>query len=181
MRLFIAINFSGEVKGRLAEIQERLREYDPDADFSRVENLHLTLVFIGEVSENRALSLHRLMDTLDVAAFELKISGAGCFKRSGGDILWAGIRDESGRLSKLRGELVRRCLDEGFAVEDGEYSPHLTLARRVRMPGGFDYAAFSREVGDMSVGVTRVSLMKSERVRGVLTYTEIYGKDLERA
>ncbi|MPN39367.1 hypothetical protein SDC9_186895 [bioreactor metagenome] len=43
---------------------------------------------------------------------------------------------------------------------------------------GFDRAAFSKSLPQMSMTVNKISLMKSERIEGRLTYTEIYAKSL---
>lgn len=59
-------------------------------------------------------------------------------------------------------------------MENRRFQPHLTLAREVRVPASFDREAFSSSVSPTEMEVRVVSLMKSERIRGVLTYTEIF-------
>jgi len=48
MRLFIAINFPDEIKATIAKIRDGLKEKAFRGNFSSDENLHLTLVFLGE-------------------------------------------------------------------------------------------------------------------------------------
>jgi nitroreductase len=55
MRLFIAINFNTDTRNRLIALQEELRTKSQSGNFSRDENLHLTLAFIGEVSPNKLI------------------------------------------------------------------------------------------------------------------------------
>lgn len=89
MRLFIAINFEEEVKNQLCEAIEQLRESSLQGNFTGRENLHLTLVFIGETQ--RADDIKHAMDAVRAEPFVLKIGGLGLFKRQGGDLYWMGV------------------------------------------------------------------------------------------
>jgi 2'-5' RNA ligase len=176
MRLFVAINFSGEVKDSLSRVIENLRASADRGNFTRRENLHLTLVFIGETG--KADLVRSAVEKTPSEPFSLSLGGMGRFRRDGGDVYWLGV-EKSPALSslqdRLRGELAR-C---GFSLESREFRPHLTLGREVVPRPGFDLSAFSRSVPKLLVPVGDVSLMKSERVGGNLTYTEIYKKHLE--
>ncbi|MPL95181.1 RNA 2',3'-cyclic phosphodiesterase [bioreactor metagenome] len=173
MRLFIAINFSGEVKQKLVELQEGLRENSLGGNFSTYENLHLTLVFLGEVAASRVGAVRKAMDNAAFSPFRLSIRGVGSFSRNGGDILWAGI-DAGRSLTGLQSRLSSQIALAGFELEKRNFKPHLTLAREVRLRADFDRAAFSRGINTISTEVSKISLMKSERLGGKLTYTEIY-------
>lgn len=179
MRLFIAVNFPGEVKDILLTAQEKLKAHAVSGSYTRPANLHLTLTFLGEIPESRVRSVTRAMAKVESAPFTLRINGAGKFRRGeNGDIWWIGFDDCPELL-----ELHRRLTDElargeGFDIERRKYSPHLTIAREVRTESGFDSAEFSRSIPAAETQVRRISLMKSERIRGVLTYTEIYVKEL---
>jgi 2'-5' RNA ligase len=48
LRLFVAVNFDAETKSRLLAIQDKLKKQAVRGNFSKPENLHLTLIFIGE-------------------------------------------------------------------------------------------------------------------------------------
>ncbi len=172
MRLFIAINFSKEVKDRLAQMQDRLREKSLKGNFTRYENLHLTLVFLGEVDGGRVGVLKEILAETAFAPFTLRIEGIGSFRREGGDILWAGVAANPA-LSEVYDRLCMALSQAGFKLERGKYTPHLTLAREARLQGGLDKAALSKDLGVIETTVAKISLMKSERIGGRLTYTEI--------
>ena len=98
MRLFMAINFNEEIKASLNEIINRLKEQAIQGNFTLVENLHLTLVFLGEVVPAKVNNIKQLMDKVNIAPFVLTIRDhLGHFKRDGGDIYWLGI-DRNNRL-----------------------------------------------------------------------------------
>jgi 2'-5' RNA ligase len=61
----------------------------------------------------------------------------------------------------------------GFETEKRPYRPHLTLAREAVFKGGFDLAGFSRTLNPIRARIDKLSLMKSERLGGRLTYTEV--------
>lgn len=172
MRLFYAIMFNDDVKKELSDIQKILRENSLSGHFTLFDNLHLTLVFIGEVSTSRSKTLLQIARSLEVTPFELRFNGLGRFKRDGGDILWAGA-EENKSLTSLYHRLYDSLKSAGFEIEKREYKPHLTLAREVRLRGGFNLSDFSSRLDPIGTTVTGFCLMKSERVNGKLTYTEV--------
>lgn len=172
MRLFLAINFNDETKQKLTALQSRLRENSLRGNFTAYENLHLTLVFLGEVAGSRIGALHKAMGNVPVSPFDLCIRGIGSFRRDGGDILWAGV-DAGKSLAALYSNLCSQLSSAGFEVEARKYTPHLTLAREAVLREDFDQADFSRGTGAIYVRVSKISLMKSERINGRLAYTEL--------
>lgn len=175
MRLFISINFTEEIKNSLCSVIDRLRENSVWGNFTRRDNLHLTLVFIGETA--KLSEVKQAMDTVEEPAFTLQIGGFGRFRRTGGDIYWTGAEKSEELLRVYRG-LFSALTKAGFCLEDREYTPHLTLGREVFLKDGFDRNAFERSIPQMSMRAEKISLMKSERIDGRLTYTEIYAKTL---
>ncbi len=51
MRIFIALDIPAEIRARLTEYMERARALAPEARWARVEGLHVTLKFVGHVSD----------------------------------------------------------------------------------------------------------------------------------
>lgn len=172
MRLFIAVNFSEEVKQKLAGIQNGLKENVLRGNFTAYDNLHLTLVFLGEVAGSRISAAREAVNDVAVSPFELQIRGIGRFRRDGGDILWAGIDADQNLIGLFR-RLSKRISSAGFATEERTFKPHLTLVRGAVLRDGFDRAAFSRTAGAIHAEVSKISLMKSERINGRLIYTEL--------
>lgn len=178
MRLFLAVNLSEEIKNHLISAIHELKKASSGGNFTHRENLHLTLVFLGELNPDRVGAIKSAMNRVDGRAFRLSISGFGKFKRRGGDIHWAGV-EKSPDLVAIQKQLVSELDKAGFILEDREYSPHLTLGREVRLldPSADLYAALTDD--NMEMTVSRISLMKSERIAGRLVYSEVYGRDLD--
>lgn len=177
MRLFIAINLNDEIKDYLEAAIRELSRKAAVGNFTRRENLHLTLVFLGEVGTDRLGAVKSAMNRVKGEPFRLSFSGFGKFNRRGGDIHWAGV-DKSEALFTIQKQLAAELEKAGFSLEDREYSPHLTLGREVRLtePPETVYGSLLSVKPEMAV--SRISLMKSERINGKLVYIEIYGKNL---
>jgi 2'-5' RNA ligase len=177
MRLFIAINFDDAIKDNIFDTIQKLESHASRGNFTHKENLHITLVFLGEVPGERIGAVKQAMDSLKADSFRLVLKGLGCFKRNGGDIYWIGMEKNSS-LTEIYNKLCSLLARAGFSIESREYKPHLTLGREVHMEESFYKRAFSDAIMPIDINVEKISLMKSERINGRLTYTEIYTKYL---
>ena len=107
MRLFIAINFSNTVMDALCETISELRGAARRGRFPLRENLHLTLVFIGE--SERIDDILGVMEDVAAETFlepiDITLSGAGVFPGRGGDLHWVGVENTPAlsRLAKTLG------------------------------------------------------------------------------
>jgi len=169
MRLFIAVNFDDKTKARLLQCQESLRLASAGGNFTRPENLHLTLVFLGETPPGHVLEIQRMMDCAPAGPFTLQFEGMGKF----GDTWWVGIQQNSA-LAGLYNHLSQWLKATGFPIESRPFKPHLTLAREVILRPG----ASLEKPEPFAAQVATMHLMKSERINGKLIYTSIYEKKL---
>ena len=166
MRLFIAILFSEKINRVLSDAVESLRMQSVSGSFTRPENFHLTLSFIGETEKTEAI--RRDMDSCSILSFELSVGGSGQF----GNLYWVGVY-KTPELLALEKSLWNALTDNGFDVESRSFKPHITIARNVFSP-----VPVKLNVPKTIMTVNQISLMKSERTKGNLVYTEIYGKCL---
>ena len=164
MRLFIAVTFSEEIKDSLSELQEDLYSLGVRGNFTPVENLHLTMAFIGEYGNPDIV-----MDAIDstrLETFTLKLEGAGSF----GDLYWAGISRNpvlESNSKKLRHALAKN----NIPFDRKRFSPHITLVRKAVFQGKTALPVINSPVGEMKVG--SISLMHSERGKHGMIYTEL--------
>ncbi len=181
MRLFIAILFDRDIKNKLYDKVSQLKRVARGGTFTELENLHLTVNFIGETKrlEEVKEAMNAAVKESKAESFPLLLHGFGRFKRNEGDIYWIGV-EQNELLYRLQKELVKQLKEKGFYdIDDRDYKPHLTLGRRVRVGQEFENKAYGEGIQPMQMRVERISLMKSERVEGKLTYTEIYGVKLK--
>ena len=171
MRLFIATNFPPEPVAAFVRAQDALRRASPLASFSRRENLHLTLAFLGEQPSARVPDIREAMAAARFRPFSLSFDRAGRFRREEGDVCYLSCA-ESPPLLAVQRRLARELTERGFTLEDRRFVPHLTLARRVQLPPGFALPTILDRPIDAPARA--LSLMLSERRCGRLVYTELH-------
>lgn len=175
MRLFYAVMLDENCKMALDSCCRALGPYLEKGRFTLSENLHLTLVFLGEADLDAAKNcLHRLQ----AAPFDVAIAGLGRFRQPGGDVLWAGVQPEEGLL-RAQKNLEALARQAGFAVEERPYRPHLTLARGARLATGTNLSSIDPLLPNCGMRVEAVSLMESRRENGRLRYVERERKSLK--
>ena len=172
MRLFIAIEFPEEVKNALLAGAKATEKYFSRANYSRRENYHLTLVFLGETDRSRVKAVTGAMDRCAFPPFEITIGKAGRFRRDGGDTLWRRA-DVPDILFSAQKKLTAELISLGFSLESREFKPHITVAREAAtLPAvDFDSIDFGKP---LTFTVNSMTLMRSDRINGVLTYTPVY-------
>ena len=170
LRLFTAINFSSNIKEAIYDITDILRQMSQRGNFTLRENYHLTLAFIGEY-----LSLYGPLSAVNSVQFEpvsLEFAKIGFFNSKDGDICYLAFK-HSQESTALRLELCRALTEQGVDFDKKEFKPHLTLARRFISAQGFSADRVNAILPQKEILVDAISLMKSERINGVLKYTEI--------
>jgi len=179
IRLFIAVNCNDETRKLLLSVQDKIRAQSLKGNLSRPENLHLTLVFLGETQEDLVPAICAAIKEAmrpPVGPFTLAFSQTGCFSHSGKELWWIGAQQTDPSLDILKD--IRQRITGGLsaaniAYDNRPFNPHITLGREIKhnMP-------IVLPQQEIALPVNRVSLMKSERINGVTVYTEIFGQDL---
>ncbi len=168
MRLFISIDFDAETREKILAVQERLRRLG-EGNFSREENLHLTLAFLGEQPEAALPAIRAAMDSVSVPRLSLRFSRVGCFRRES-ELWWIGL-DETPALMRLQADLTAALRAAGFAPDAKRFRPHITLAREMSL-GRVESCALLPQ--PFAAAADHISLMLSHRPNGRLTYTELF-------
>lgn len=130
MRAFIAIELPEELRDRLAREQSRFRAAAPDARWTRPEGIHLTLKFLGEISNEQVTQVKEALDKIGpFEPFAIRAKGFGFFPDARRPrVFWAGL-DAPPKLAQLAARIENAMAALGFTPENRAFSPHLTLAR----------------------------------------------------
>lgn len=178
IRTFIAVDLAAAVKDRLIKLQEQLGRSGTGVKWTRPENLHLTLLFLGEVEELEVVSICRVVQqrARKHAPFSLEVAGLGAFPNTRRPkILWAGITDGVAELRALHADLEEGLLDLScYRREDREYTPHLTLGRLSHDDRADEWGLVLAKHADWNGGTTSVDevlVMASEMRRGGPEYS----------
>ena len=170
LRTFVAVDLGKSLRDRLVSLQENLARNGADVKWVEVENLHVTLLFLGEVDERELMPVCRAVSLVCGRhdRFLLSVDSVGCFPNPRRPrVVWAGVGMGGPELIALHDSL-ETALQElgGYRREDRSYTPHITLGR-VKNDGNADElaAALTKKAnwhGGIEIEVEEILVMSSQ-------------------
>lgn len=167
MRLFLAVNVPEGIRAEIENVQRDMKRARADVKWVAVENLHLTLKFLGETGENTVApiveNVARALSGFGV--FEAAFSGSGAFPSAENPrVVWVGLGEGAEKFIKLAEKTESSLIPLGFEKEQRGFTPHLTLGRTKSSQGREELAEKIR--GNLkfvsgSFKIDHVDLMKS--------------------
>lgn len=130
MRVFVALDIPERVRASLGELSARLKKVCPSARWVRLEGVHITLKFIGEVPQEKLGEIRRVLGELaSFGPIIVRFTGLGFFPDPRRPrVFWAGVEADP-KLPELAAAIERKLDPLGIASENRGFQPHLTLAR----------------------------------------------------
>jgi 2'-5' RNA ligase len=132
-RTFIAVDTGKAIRDRLVSLQERLAQSGAPVKWVEAENLHVTLLFLGEVDQREVPAVcHAVADVCkDRPPFTLAVEGVSCFGNPRRPrTLWVGVGVGTEDLCALHDALEPPLLDLGcYRREARKFTPHITIGR----------------------------------------------------
>lgn len=126
-RAFIAVDFEEEVLKEIARIQEVLKNLKFTGKFTELENMHLTLKFLGEIGEEKLNLIKERLKEVKIKSFSAKLSDVGLFNYKGKPrIIWVKIGGEG--IFLLQKRIDEEMEKAGFKREE-RFMSHVTIAR----------------------------------------------------
>jgi 2'-5' RNA ligase len=179
MRLFVAVDLDDAARAAIHAEQKRIASAMRDArsplKLVHADQMHLTIVFLGEVAEAAAPAIVDAVGRpVAIAPFDLVFEGAGVFPPHGAPrVLWIGVGAGARELGDLQRELAGRVAACGVSLESRPFHPHLTLARwRESRPADRRKALDAADVGVAArVRVTSATLYHSTLSSAGSTHT----------
>lgn len=134
LRLFVALETPEDLKARLralqAELRDRLR--GSEISWTKPEQIHLTLRFLGGVSD---VSVPELAESLranlaGMRSFQVRAKGIGCFPGPRRPrVIWVGLSGDLQEMESVQKAVAHACGSFTDEAEEKEFRPHLTIAR----------------------------------------------------
>lgn len=159
-RTFIALDVSDAVRRRLTSMRDAIRLSADQGDkihWVSPENFHVTLKFLGDVSDAQLADVCSTVQAVASAArpFDFIVRGLLVIPPTGRNVrmVWADVSESDGRMTRLFASLEQALEPLGFPRETRPFSRHITLARAkyVRNPEGFRAAVASSAKADAGV------------------------------
>jgi len=184
IRSFIAIELPTTVKQELTTLEDLLKKRCPQVvRWVDPQNIHVTLKFLGDVDSDRVDEINMAIDeaTQGMSPFHLELKDLGVFPNLNKvNIIWVDTKGDLDKLTYLQKQIESNMEQLGFAREDRDFTPHLTLGR-VR-----DYASPDdrKKIGQVLsqtafasaqvITVNSVNLVKSQLTNTGAIYTRLY-------
>jgi 2'-5' RNA ligase len=172
MRTFVAIEVSD--RGVLNSISQVQAELNIKAKPVEIHNMHFTVQFLGEVSEEMVRKISSELSSLEFTPFSVGFVGVGVFpKLSSPRVIWIGTNEGADELEKLA-EIIRMKLSQLGFQSDKKFKPHVTIFRVKKKIGSisnelqkFSTYSFGKQV------ISEVKLKKSELTPNGPIYTDL--------
>ncbi len=152
MRLFVAVDLNDDLRDRLTPITKEVSKFS-GVKAVEPQNLHITLLFLGEVRDERVGAIENELSQVEFNPFRIRLRGIGAFPNpSSPRVVWVGVED-GGELKRLADSVYQRLKKLGFR-RDKDFSAHITVARvKKRNPSIAEFIKkySSSEFGEMDV------------------------------
>lgn len=148
MRVFIGIKLSDDVHEKIGKFLKPFQRIASPVRWVKPENVHITLKFIGDMTQDRCQTMIEKLPGLDYppGPFDLTLAGCGKFGRDRTmNIFWIGM-DRSEPLHHLYDTIENALAPLGIAKETRPFKPHLTVARNKR---DFNFKSFYNLIDEL--------------------------------
>jgi 2'-5' RNA ligase len=133
LRTFIAVGLDQAIRDRTVALQESLSATGSDVKWVEPENLHVTLLFLGDVNDRDLLDVCKAVTATcqGLPAFPMSVETVGCFPNPRRPrTLWAGVGEGTQEVCAVHDALEKVLLKLGcYRREERRYTPHVTLGR----------------------------------------------------
>jgi len=176
MRTFIAIDIPENIKKGLINFTEKCRSLQSDGiKYVEKGNMHITLKFLGELSEEQIENLSRDLAFIKFKAFPISVKTTGAFPNIFFPrVIWAGIFPVE-NLLEIFSKIESASINNGIPAEERPFSPHITLAR-IKSRADKGWADFLKQNNNLDFGSFMpdgFSLYKSELNKSGPVYTKL--------
>ncbi len=127
-RLFFALWPDEETRTQLNQVAQQFK--NENIQLTKSNNLHITLAFLGEVSEDDQQALKQRVSKITGEVFDIELTRVGWWKKP--QILWIGTTHTPKHLLTLVKSIKKCVKQQGFKPDQREYKPHVTIARKVK-------------------------------------------------
>jgi len=174
IRAFIAIKLSPEIHQGLKDVNALLKQRLQGAliRWVPVDNIHLTLKFLGDVSTANLEMLAKILqaEVQMHQPFEISVGELGTFPSAHRPhVIWLGVKAPA-ELNTLQQGIEEELARLGYKPEDRPFSPHLTLGRVSRNAGTQDFTRI-----EAVLNVTKVDFLGAMQIKAV----HLFKSDLE--
>lgn len=128
MRAFVALEVTTRVQDLIDAALDPLRSTHPELSWVPSTRWHLTLAFLGEVSQGSVDRLDRRLAGIAGRSGALRLE-VGSLGRFGQRVLYLNVLDRTGELPKLAARVASAARHSGINIDSSRFRPHVSLGR----------------------------------------------------
>ncbi|ROV57801.1 RNA 2',3'-cyclic phosphodiesterase [Vibrio ponticus] len=165
MRVFYALTFTPSSRQAITHLQQKLAAVAKRNQMVDCDNFHITLEFVGEISQDDLERYANVIEQLHVENRYVEVTSIGAFGRGKEKLIWLAASQETW-LMELQQQLAKQLAKLGFEPETRGYIPHITLARHTQLDGHIEQLTMVPQ----QLQLDTVALMESRRDGKKLRY-----------
>jgi 2'-5' RNA ligase len=165
VRAFIAVDANDtNIIGKIENIIDYLKSFNIKMKFVETDNLHITLRFLGEISESDVeIIKENIINKLKCNSFNIDLKGVGAFPSPENPrVIWVGIVNGFEMLKSIKKEIDEMLIKNGFKINYEEFIPHLTIAR-IKFGKSNSLSKFLNEYKDIDIGSININSIKLKK------------------
>ncbi|MDQ1278923.1 MAG: 2,3-cyclic 3-phosphodiesterase [Thermoproteota archaeon] len=164
-RCFIAVEMNEKsVIDNILAFQKSIVNTGSDLKLVELANIHITLVFLGEISKAHVEMVQREMAEVKFKPFEVELKEVGAFPNLNRiNVIWIGIQRGAMELNAIYSQLESRLRKTGFQLDNRGFSPHITIARVRSGRNREKLADIISEAKNMNFGIVQVKSIKLQK------------------
>lgn len=163
MRLFIGIKVDSKTQKKINSYFNFFYENKVTGNYSKISNLHMTLVFLGETDEGKIPLIKDIIKNVSFNIDEIIITKFAMLK----DILVGEVKNNQ-EIQDMYNKLKQGLKKNGIIVDSNSLYPHVTLIRKAVNCGKF----VGKEV-NLTSKFDHITLFESRRINGELVYIDL--------
>ncbi len=183
MRAFIAIDFPYELNNELFKLQDKFSSFKENASTTivRVENIHITLKFLGETSNSKIQEIIDVLKEIKFKSFDLTLKDLDYFpSKEVPRVIWVSLSPGI-KIERLHEVIIEKLKEKNLITKADEFIPHVTLAKvkYIRNREKFQKNLDSIKIKPINVKISSFQLKKSVLTKKGPIYETIKEFDLE--
>ena len=173
MRIFTGFFTNNDTKSKINEYIDFLKEKSVSGNFTHFNNIHLTLIFLGEINDRQYKSLVRAVENVEFSPFEIQFDQIGKFegkRGEKGDLYWIGA-DKNDELNFVYKSLKNEIMKEKLTFDAKTYKPHITIGRQVILKNSSE--ELCKKITPINFKIDKINIIKSEKTLNGMKYVKL--------
>lgn len=178
IRTFLAIPLPSELRDYLFQLKKPIQNKEDRINWTRSENIHITLNFLGETDsehiKDQASGLAKLV--ANYPTFEMGTMDTGVFPHANNPrVLWVSAAAYNTTLNDFKSDLNNHLKFIGYQLDKRKFQPHITLGRvkSISRKSSFIHDFLSTDVREFNFNVDEIRWIKSELTPSGAIYEDL--------